>query len=120
MNQSEKLAELLADFAHTLGGDFRVQDILDHLVGRIVDVLPVTGAGVMLMGSGDDLHFVAASNEAIAGDRDTAERARGGALPGGVSAGDAVAVSDLSEDERFPRSRHAHAMPAWPPSSRSR
>ena len=50
MSDGDQLRDLLAEFAHTLAGDFKIQEILDHLVRRIVDVLPVTGSGVMLMG----------------------------------------------------------------------
>jgi diguanylate cyclase (GGDEF)-like protein len=101
MSQSEKLADLLADFARTLGGDFRVQDILDHLVERIVDVLPVTGAGVMLMGAGNDLPFVAASNEAIQAIETLQNELGEGPCLEAYRSGQAVAVPDLSEDDRF-------------------
>ena len=59
------LAQVLAEFAHTLGTDFSIQKILDHLVRRVVDILPVTGAGVMMMGEGKELHFIAASDEVV-------------------------------------------------------
>lgn len=103
MNQSEQLADLLADFAHTLGGDFRIQDILDRLVTRIIDVLPVTGAGVMLMGAANELHFVAASNDTIfeieAAQNDLLE----GPCLAAYRSGTPVAIPDLGSDERFPR-----------------
>ena len=41
----EKLSAVLSDFARTMATDFPIQGILDHLVERIVDVLPVTAAG---------------------------------------------------------------------------
>ena len=44
--QAEKLAAVLAEFAERLVEGFHIQEILDHLVLRIVDVLPVTGAAV--------------------------------------------------------------------------
>jgi hypothetical protein len=65
MSDGDQLRDLLAEFAHTLAGDFKIQEILDHLVRRIVEVLPITGSGVMLMGPADELHFVAASNDVI-------------------------------------------------------
>jgi len=64
-NRDKQLTEVLVEFARTLGTDFSIQKILDHLVLRIVDILPITGAGVMLMGEQQDLHFVAASDEAV-------------------------------------------------------
>ncbi len=54
----QRLARVLVGFAHTLGTDFSIQKILDHLVLRIVEILPITGAGVMLMGPRDELHFI--------------------------------------------------------------
>ena len=40
-----KARRVLVEFAHTLGTDFSIQGILDHLVLNIVDVLSVSGAG---------------------------------------------------------------------------
>jgi hypothetical protein len=62
VDRSGKRAGLLADL---VGSDLRIYDILDELVERIVGVLPVSGAGVMLMGARDELHSAAASNGAI-------------------------------------------------------
>ena len=64
MERDHELARLLGEFAHTLGTDFSIERILDHLVQRVADVLPVTAAGVMVMRH-DDLRFAAASNDAI-------------------------------------------------------
>ena len=103
VNTPEKLADLLADFAHNLGSDFHIQDILDQLVQRVVDVLPVTGAGVMLMGEADELHFFAASNEVIL-EIETLQNELGeGPCLEAYRSGWAVSVPDLSIDERFPR-----------------
>ena len=58
-----QLSEILSEFARTMVTDFPIQGILDHLVERIVDVLPITGAGVTLISPGVDPRYVAASNE---------------------------------------------------------
>ena len=42
MEFDRQLADLLSEFARTLVTDFPIQAILDHLVARIVDVLPIT------------------------------------------------------------------------------
>jgi hypothetical protein len=60
----DELAEVLSDFARTMATDFPIQGILDHLVRRIVDILPVTGAGVTLISPGAEPRFIAASNDA--------------------------------------------------------
>ena len=47
-----------------MASDFPIQGILDHLVRRIVDILPITGAGVTLISSTTSPHDVAASDAA--------------------------------------------------------
>ena len=64
-----ELAAVLADFAHTMLGDFRLQTILDRLVERVVDVLPVSGAGVTLIGGDLFPHHVAASDPRVSSSR---------------------------------------------------
>jgi diguanylate cyclase (GGDEF)-like protein len=100
LDRNEKLAQILVEFAETLGGDFSIQAILDHLVQRIVDVLPVTGAGVMLM-TETDLHFVAASNEVIRSIESLQNELQEGPCLEAYRSGRAVAVEDLSVDTRF-------------------
>ena len=48
----EKLADVLSEFARTMVTNFPIQGILDHLVRRIVEILPVTAAGVTLISPG--------------------------------------------------------------------
>jgi hypothetical protein len=49
MDMERRLSSVLGEFARTLLTDFPIQTILDHLVVRIVDVLPITSAGVTLI-----------------------------------------------------------------------
>jgi diguanylate cyclase (GGDEF)-like protein len=102
MNDGDQLRDLLAEFAHTLGGDFKIQEILDHLVRRIVEVLPITGSGVMLMGPGDELHFVAASNDVIQQIESLQNDLAEGPCLEAYRSGKPVAVADLRTDEQFP------------------
>jgi hypothetical protein len=37
----QRLTRILVDFARTLTADFSIQTILDHLVDRVVEVIPV-------------------------------------------------------------------------------
>src|ERR1700730_3324577 len=62
--REQSLSSVLGEFAQTLSGDFPVQGILDHFVKRIVDVLPVTSAGVTLISAGSAPRYIAASNDA--------------------------------------------------------
>ncbi len=103
VEKAEKLAGLLVEFAQTVGEGYQIQEILDHLVGRIVDVLPVTGAGVMLIGLDDALHFVAASNAPILKIQTLQNELGEGPCLEAYRTGEAVSVPDLSVDQRFPR-----------------
>ncbi len=49
MEIERRLSDVLREFARTLVTDFPIQAILDHLVVRIVDVLPISAAGVTLI-----------------------------------------------------------------------
>ena len=62
MAQEDKLSAVLSEFARTLATDFPIQRILDHLVERIVEVLPVTAAGVTLISAGRTPRYIAASD----------------------------------------------------------
>ena len=103
MNRDARLAEVLVEFAHTLGTDFSLDAILDRLVRHVVDLLPVTGAGVMLMEPDAELHFVAASNGTIYEIESLQREFDEGPCLEAYRTGRAVAISDLAVDERFPR-----------------
>jgi diguanylate cyclase (GGDEF)-like protein len=108
MKHDQRLAEVLVEFAHTLGTDFSLEAILDRLVMHVVDLLPVTGAGVMLMKPGGDLHFVAASNKTVHEIEALQKEFNEGPCLEAYRTGRAVAVPDLSVDQRFPHfSPHA-------------
>jgi GAF domain-containing protein len=97
----EKLSAVLSDFARTMATDFPIQGILDHLVERIVDVLPVTAAGVTLIHDGEAPRYIAASNEeAMRYERLQTQIGEGPCLTAYVS-GQAVSVPDLRADNRF-------------------
>ena len=100
---NQALTAVLVDFARTLGTDFSIQKILDLLVTSIVDMLPVTGVGVMLMGLNQELHFLACSNSTVM----TLETLQNELLEGpclaAYQSGEAVLMPDLRDDRRFPR-----------------
>jgi diguanylate cyclase (GGDEF)-like protein len=103
MMSHEDLSAVLSEFARTMLTDFPIQRILDHLVKRIVDIMPITGAGVTLIGA--DLHprYVTASDDsALLFERLQSELGEGPCLAVYESGG-AIEVSDLSTETRFPR-----------------
>ena len=58
----EELSDVLSEFARTMVTNFPIQGILDHLVKRIVDILPITAAGVTLIAPGLEPRYIAASD----------------------------------------------------------
>jgi diguanylate cyclase (GGDEF)-like protein len=101
MVHEEQLSSVLSEFARTLATDFPIQAILDHFVDRIVDLMPVTAAGVTLISSGQAPHYIAASDEsALRYERLQTELGEGPCLLA-YESGEAVSAPDLRNDDRF-------------------
>ena len=128
----DKLSSVLSEFARTLITDFPIQGILDHLVERIVEVLPVTSTGVTLISPGMAPRYIAASDEAaLRFERLQTEIGQGPCLVA-YESGEAVSIPDLGADDRFPRVRpggpggragcgvHVPAAPRRGPARRAR
>jgi diguanylate cyclase (GGDEF)-like protein len=97
----EDLSDVLSEFARTMVTDFPIQGILDHLVGRIVDILPVTAAGVTLISPGLEPQYVAASDpSALRYEKLQTELGEGPCLEA-FHTGEAVSVADLRIEDRF-------------------
>src|ERR1700722_6909454 len=81
--------------------DFPIQGILDHLVRRIVDILPVMGAGVTLISPTASPYDVAASDDAaLRFVRLQTEIGEGPCLQA-YESGEAVVVPDLRATDMF-------------------
>src|SRR6202521_5196077 len=103
MDRDQQLSEVLRDFARTMATDFPIQGILDHLVRRIVDILPISAAGVTLISPGVDPRYVAASDDsALRFEQLQTELGEGPCLAA-YRTGEAVAVPDLRVERRFPK-----------------
>jgi diguanylate cyclase (GGDEF)-like protein len=99
----DKLSAVLSDFARTVITDFPIQGILDHLVEKIVEILPISSAGVTLISEGMAPRYIAASDEsALRFERLQSELDEGPCLAA-FESGQAVAIADLAADDRFPR-----------------
>ena len=97
----EGLAEVLSEFARTMVTDFPIQGILDHLVNRIVDILPVTVAGVTLIEPNLRPRYVAASDpSALRYEKLQTELGEGPCLAA-YTTGEVTAVPDLRVETRF-------------------
>lgn len=102
---------MLSEFARTLLTDFPIQAILERLVQRIVEVLPVSAAGVTLTSPGIHARYVAASNEsALLFEQLQTEIGEGPGLAA-YQTGEALAVRDPAAETRFPKFGPA-ALPA--------
>lgn len=97
-----RLSELLSEFARTLLTDFPIQGILDHLIVRIAEVLPIGSAGITLISdSGEARHVAASDEDALRYVRLQTELDDGPCLTAHRT-GLPVVVSDLGADHRFP------------------
>jgi diguanylate cyclase (GGDEF)-like protein len=99
----DNLSAVLSDFARTMITDFPIQGIVDHLVERIVDILPVTAAGVSLISTGMAPQYIAASNEAALRFERLQSRIGEGPCLSAYESGKAISVADLRTDDRFPQ-----------------
>jgi diguanylate cyclase (GGDEF)-like protein len=96
------LADILSEFARTMVSDFPIQGILDHLIDRIVDVLPITGAGVTLISPDTAPRYIAASSHAALRFEKLQTELGEGPCLAAYASGEAVIVADLAEETRFP------------------
>jgi diguanylate cyclase (GGDEF)-like protein len=100
-----QLAAVLGEFAKTMVTDFPIQAILDHLVRRIVEIMPITGAGVTLIAPDSAPRFVAASGGAALRFEQLQTELSEGPCLAAYRTGEAILVADLQSDQRFGRFR---------------
>ena len=103
MATENTLSVVLSEFARTLVTDFPIQGILDHLVTRIVDILPIDAAGVSLISPTSDPRIIAGSDEsAVRYEHLQTELGEGPCLAA-YQTDTAISIPDLNDDDRFPR-----------------
>jgi diguanylate cyclase (GGDEF)-like protein len=110
VDREKRLSDVLSEFARTMLTDFPIQSILDHLVERIVDVLPISSAGVTLISTGREPHYIAASDESALRYEQLQSELGEGPCTAAFDSGEAVSIADLDDDDQFPvfgpRARH--------------
>jgi diguanylate cyclase (GGDEF)-like protein len=102
MSSEQRLSDILGEFARTMVTDFPIQSILDRLVESIVDILPITSAGVTLISPGAMPRYVAASDDSALCFEELQTELGEGPCLAAYHTGEAVAVSDLRGETRFP------------------
>ncbi len=103
MATEDGLAVVLSEFARTLVTDFPLQGILDHLVLRIVDILPIDAAGVSLITPTTHPHLIAGSDESAIRYEHLQTTLGEGPCLAAYETDDAISIPNLAEDDRFPR-----------------
>ena len=103
MPTEKQLSNVLSEFARTMLTDFPIQGILDRLVQRIVEILPITAAGVSLISPNMAPRYVAASNDSALRYEELQSELGEGPCLVAYQTGMAVAVPDLSVELRFPQ-----------------
>ncbi|MEP6462729.1 MAG: sensor domain-containing diguanylate cyclase [Frankiaceae bacterium] len=103
MVDEKRLTAVLTEFARTLTHDFPIQEILDNFVQRLPQVVPVTGAGVLLMDTDHELHFAAASDGVLLQIEGLQIEFDEGPCLETYRTGEPVLLPDLGRDRRFPQ-----------------
>ncbi len=97
-----KMSDVLAAFTPAVATEFPIQAILDHLVERVVDMLPFDSAGVTLIGQGGRPNYIAASDaDALRFEKLQTELGEGPGLLAARS-GHPISSADFKGDSRFP------------------
>ena len=97
----QELSSVLSEFARTMLTEFPIQAILKQLVHRIVDVLPISGAGVTLIDPVSAPRYVAASSGAALHFEELQTELGEGPCLDAYRTGRPVLVPDLESDDHF-------------------
>ncbi len=103
MNLEHRLSSVLSEFARTVATDFSIQKILDELVVRIVQVLPITAVGVTLISPGEEPRYIAASDDSALRYEQLQSELGEGPCIAAYETGEAVVVANLYDETRFPK-----------------
>ncbi len=96
-----RLSDVLSEFARTVVTDFPIQAILDHLVSRIVELLPIDSAGVTLISAVNGPREIAASDESALLFERLQTKLGEGPCVAAFDGDAAILMPDLRRDERF-------------------
>jgi diguanylate cyclase (GGDEF)-like protein len=97
----QALSSVLSEFARIMASEFSIQAILDHLLQQIVDVLPITAAGVSLIDPKLEPRYVAASNDSAIHFGELQTELGEGPCVAAYRARTPILVADLQAENRF-------------------
>ena len=103
MASQRQLSDVLREFARTMVTDFPIRSILEHLVARIVEIMPITAAGVTLISAGVEPRYIAASNAAAFRFEKLQTELGEGPGVAAYETGKSISVPDLRQQDRFPQ-----------------
>ena len=103
MFDAELLSAVFGKFAQSLATGLSIQRFLGHLVERIVEVLPVSGAGVTLIVPGAEPHYLVATDDWSRRVELLQTDLGQGPSRLAYESGTQVVVPELRTDGRFPR-----------------
>lgn len=103
MKSEDDLATVLSEFARTMMSDFPIQTVLDRLVRRIVDILPIDAAAISLMSLNTDPRIIAGSDASATRYEHLQTVLGEGPCIAAYESNQQISIADLAEDDRFPR-----------------
>jgi PAS domain S-box-containing protein len=101
MPTTSQLSEVLSEFARTIVTDFPLQAVLDHLVDRIVAIMPIGAAGVTLVSPGEGPRYVVASTDAGLRLAQLQTELDEGPRLAACHSGEAISVPNMGSEDRF-------------------
>jgi diguanylate cyclase (GGDEF)-like protein len=97
------LTDVLSEFVRTMLTDFPIQGMLDQLVGRTVELLPIASAGVTLISADNAPRCIAASDESALRYEQMQTELNEGPCLAAYLGGEPIVVADMAEEHRFPK-----------------
>lgn len=102
MGDEDGLSSVLSELAGTLGTALPAQGLLDHLVSRIVTILPVDAAGVSLISLTTHPRLIAGSDESATRYEHLQTEVGEGPCIAAFELDESISIPDLTVDTRFP------------------
>ena len=102
MGVDQRVLDVLSEFARTVVTDFPIRAILDDLVLRVVELLPIDSAGVTIISLGHGPREMAASNAMALRLEGLQTKLGAGPCVAAFDSNAAILIPDMRADKRFP------------------